>query len=88
MNSTSLNRSLVDRIFSNTPFDFENANRISAEMPDSPIWVWWSFVIEAVIIVLGGFSAVLCITIMIKYPLFHKNLHFLIGWFKGEILSL
>jgi hypothetical protein len=69
-------------IFSTTPFDFDWTNRLSAQLPDAPEWVWWSFVLEAFLIVFGGFWSVLFMIIIIKYPLFHKNLHFLIGCFK------
>lgn len=68
--------------FLNIRFDFDGINRFSNELPDAPEWVWWLFVLEAVIIVFGGFLTALSLTILYKRPLFHKNLQTLIGSFK------
>jgi hypothetical protein len=86
MNSTSsILESFLNYItYLNTPFDFNETNTISAEMPDPPAWVWCSFVLEAVIIIFGGIWTVLSMIILYKHPLFHKNLQVLIGWFKIE----
>jgi hypothetical protein len=87
MNSTSsiLESFLNYIILLNTPFDFDEINRLSSEMPDVPAWVWCSFVLEVVIIVIGGIWTVLCQIILYKHPLFHKNLQVLIGGFALTI---
>lgn len=65
---------LLGRILSAEPFDFDKINQLSDEHPSAPAWVWWTFFIEALIIVISSFWAIFCATIFYKNPIFHKNL--------------
>lgn len=73
------NETVFDEILSTEPFDFDEMNRLSSMQPDAPIWVYWSFMLESIIIILSAIWALFCAQIFYKHPIFHKNLIMLAG---------